>query len=156
MYAPNERKAMLNEMRNDVLKRLQDAQADLDAIDRLIAVQTDIEPPTTPSSVEEIRLGAIAILSEFGTMHRLELLEKLEERGIHVGGKVPVNNLGSVLSRFGDDFTSYGQGKWGKRPRPLGMAVGISPRARPAYGGGHMTEIKELDDRPITHSGLEE
>ena len=114
MYAPEERKAMLVAMRKDILDRLEDAQADLDAVDRLISVQTEISPPVQTAKVEEVRQTAVEVLNEHGdAMHRRDILDKLTELGVHVGGKVPINTLGSVLSRFGEDFEPLGQGVWG-------------------------------------------
>lgn len=123
MYAPEDRKAMLVAMRKDIVDRLESAKADLDAVDRLIAVQEDMSPPLTPATVDEVRQAAVEILNDHGDkMHRRDILSEMTERGVHVGGRVPVNNLGSVLSRFGDVFESHGQGVWGlkswKTPSP--------------------------------------
>ena len=114
MYTPAERKIMLRDMRNDIMERLKTAQADLDAVDRLITVQKEIEPPTVTASVGEIRQAAISLLREIdGPVHRQTLLSQMNERGVHVSGRTPVNNLGSILSRFSKDFESHGQGVWG-------------------------------------------
>ena len=109
-----ERKHMLLAMRDDIMARLEDAQTDLDAVDRLIAVQKVIAPPVVLASVEEIREAVVVLLMENGEpVHRKTMLEQLEEYGIHVGGKVPVNSLSSTLSRFSKDFVPHGQGVWG-------------------------------------------
>ena len=101
-------------MRADIKTRLKEAQADLDAVNRLIAVQKEIDPPPATASVEETRKESIAILEKQGQpMHRTDLLKALEDSDIRVGGKVPVNNLGSILSRFEKDFKPHGQGVWG-------------------------------------------
>ena len=108
------RKRMLLDMKDDIVARLKEAQADLDAVERLIVVQKAIEPLVVPSSAEDIRQGAIDVLKDNGDpMHRRDILDCLVERGIDVGGKVAVNNLGAILSRFGDDFVPHGQGMWG-------------------------------------------
>ena len=113
MHTPTERRDMLLAMRADIMTRLEAAQADLEAVDRLISVQEEIGPPVVAASVEEVRLAAIGILEEVRRpMHRQNLLDELENRNVHVGGKVPVNNLGSILSRFDVDFKSHGQGIW--------------------------------------------
>ena len=114
MDTASDRKRMLLAMRTDIMQRLQNAQADLDAVDRLLAVQEEITPPSPTASIEDIRQAAIELLAQNGEpMHRQMLLDILDGMGICVGGKVPVNNLGSLLSRFSDDFTSHGNGVWG-------------------------------------------
>ena len=118
MCMSSERKAVLIAMRDEILERLKNAQADMEAVERLIAVHEELAPPATAASVEEIRQAAIGILEENGgPLHRQVLLERMTNQGIHVSGKVPINNLGAILSRFGKDFESHGQGGWGlKRP----------------------------------------
>ena len=127
------RKSVLRAMRNDIKARLKEAQADLEAVNRLIAVQEEIEPPPAPASVSKTRKASIAILEEKGQpMHRMDLLKELEDSGIRIGGKVPVNNLGSILSRFDEDFKPHGQGIWGLKAWDSGPSSSESdePNAR--------------------------
>ncbi len=122
MVSQVDRKKMLLEMKQDILERLQNAQSDLEAIERLLVVHDDMVPRPQGASVEEVRQAAIEVLTERGRpVHREQLLELLEERGITVRGKVPVNTLGALMSRFSKDFTPYGQGLWGLREKPIGV-----------------------------------
>ena len=114
MDTPADRKRILLAMKADILERLHNAQADLDAVERLLAVQEEIEPSPPSASVEEVRQACVELLCNHGTpVHRNILLEKLNDMGIQVSGKVPVNNLGSILSRFSEDFEPHGNGVWG-------------------------------------------
>ena len=108
-------------MKDDLLRRRQEAQADLDAVDRLIAAEAQIGPQVVSASGNTIRDQAIAILNVNGEpTHRDLLLVLLEESGVHVGGKNPGANLVSILSRNSVIFQSFGKGKWGlKRPPPV-------------------------------------
>ena len=51
-----------------------------------------------------------ALLSE-RPLHRMEILGKVAERGIHVGGSKPVNSIGSYLSTD-QRFKNCGRGMW--------------------------------------------
>ena len=114
-----EHKNMLLEMKEVLAERLEKARADYEAVERLIAVHKEMSLPD-PATVEEIRLAAIDVLAQCAEpIHRQTLLDKLEDIGIRVNGKVPVNSLGSILSRFSDDFQPLGNGIWGLRASPL-------------------------------------
>ena len=128
MNTPADRTRMLLDMRDDIIKRLKGAEADLDAVERLIAVQKEVAHPMVAASVEEIRQAAIVILKDHGEpMHRQMLLERMIEQDVHVGGKVPVNNLGSILSRFSKDFLPYGHGVWGLKNSAFSPSNGHVP-----------------------------
>ena len=114
-----ERRNWLFEMKAELLERLEKAQADYDAVARLIDVLEEMSLPE-PATVEEIRLAAIEILTQCGEpVHRQTLLDKLEDIGLRVNGKAPVNSLGSILSRFSDDFKPHGNGVWGLKAKSL-------------------------------------
>ena len=108
-----ERKNLLLEMQAEAEERLRKAQADYDAMVRVLAFHDEISLPE-PSKVEGVRTAAIEVLVRSGKpIHRQEILNELGEMGIRVSGKEPVNNLGSVLSRFSDEFQPHGNGVWG-------------------------------------------
>lgn len=119
MDAPAERKKMLLEMKAEIMEQFESVKAKLDAVELLIAFQDEIDTVAPVATVEEVRQACIEILGEYGMpVHRQALLEILQDRGVYVGGKVPVNNLGSILSRFSKDFESPGQGKWSLDNKP--------------------------------------
>jgi hypothetical protein len=65
-----------------------------------------------PSSSNELRTAIYEILSAEGPLHRGEIYERLTEKGVHVSGRDPVNNVGAHLS-FDDRFNNVGRGVWG-------------------------------------------
>lgn len=119
MDTPAERKRVLLAMKADIMEQFESVKAKLDAVELLIASQDGSEPGALVATVEEARQACIEILGEVGMpIHRKTLLEMLEDRGVYLGGKVPVNNLGSILSRFSKDFESHGQGMWSINNKP--------------------------------------
>ena len=124
MDTPAERKRMLIAMKADILEQFESVKAKLDAVELLITSQDENEPDPPVATVEEIRKASMEILATAGQpIHRNTLLEALDDRGVQVGGKIPVNKLGSVLSRFSKDFESHGQGMWSWNNKPT-SAVG--------------------------------
>ena len=121
MQTSTDRRSMLLAMKDDLLRRRQEAQADLDAVDRLIAAEAQIGPQVVSASGNTIKDQAIAILEVNGKpTHRDLLLVLLEESGVHVGGKNPGANLVSILSRNSEIFQSFGKSMWGlKQPHPV-------------------------------------
>ncbi len=103
-------------------ERLADAQADLDAACRMLARYETNQPTSSPGSAEDIRLAVITVLwSHHEPMHRQAIYDEIVEQGMYMNGKDPVANLGSILSRCGEDFYSHGNGIWGLKewqPRP--------------------------------------
>ena len=63
-----------------------------------------------------------ALLSE-RPLHRMDILGKVAERGVHVGGSKPVNSIGSYLSTD-QRFKNCGRGMWtlAEEPQP-GMSL---------------------------------
>ena len=109
-----DRKSVLLDMKADILKRVQNAQADLDAVDRLLDCVDAINPFAVVSSVEEIRSAAIDVLARHGKpIHRKIISDELNSMGVYVSGKDPIANLGAILSRHGEDFVPHSQGIWG-------------------------------------------
>ena len=120
MGARADRKSVLLDMKTDILKRAQNAQADLEAIDRLINCADAFNPFAVVSSVKEIRNAAIDVLARHGKpIHRKIISDELASMGVYVNGKDPIANLGAILSRHAEDFVSHSQGIWGlKMPEP--------------------------------------
>ena len=117
-------------------------------MNRLIAVQQDIDPPPETASVSEIRKGSIAILENKGQpTHRMDLLKELADSGIRVGGKVPVNTLGSILSRFDKDFKPHGQGIWGLKAWDSGPSSSESPTSN-GHAAGPFAPVKKIPFPP--------
>ena len=57
-------------------------------------------------------------LSSERPLHRTVILEKVAERGIHVGGAKPVNSIGSYLSTD-QRFKNCGRGMWTLEQEPM-------------------------------------
>ena len=122
-----DRKSVLLDMKADILKRVLNAQADLDAVDRLIDCVDAFNPFAVVSSVKEIRSAAIDVLARHGKpIHRKIISDELASRGVYVSGKDPIANLGAILSRHGEDFVSHSQGVWGLKT-PVSSNNGSSP-----------------------------
>ena len=64
------------------------------------------------SFAERISNAMYVILhDEGGPLHRTVILERIQEQGIYIGGKKPVNSVGSYLS-LDDRFVNVGRGMW--------------------------------------------
>ena len=133
----------LEHMREGALIRVRQAQDDLEAIDRILAVRRSNQTPLEPASVEEIRQTTIDVLTKQGeSMHRKDIFEKLQNIGIYINGKDPVAGLGTVLSRCSKDFVSQGQGIWGLRVEVPGT---ISTPSQISGFSGNGENIDRLD-----------
>lgn len=82
----------------------------------LLAQQPAVQSASKEAIIQELQ----TILASNGQpIHRTRLHQHLAEKGIHVGGRNPVANLGAIMSRE-DAFYSAGNGEWGltvwKRP----------------------------------------
>ena len=151
-----ERKRMLLAMKDDIMEQFRSVKAKLDAVELLIADQDENDPGTPVATVEEVRHACIEILGDYGApVHRQNLLEILEDKGVHVGGKVPVNNLGSILSRFSKDFDSHGQGMWSINIRPMATLhdnLNMNGRPPKLINEGYLCTSSLNEDYTITSS----
>ncbi|MDD9995562.1 MAG: hypothetical protein OXS35_07450 [Dehalococcoidia bacterium] len=85
------RREALEDMRREILERIDNAKADLRAIDRLLELQPEVEPEPEYSSPDDIRAKAFDILLHSQeSVHREELLKRLAESGIRVKERDPV------------------------------------------------------------------
>lgn len=71
-------------------------------------------------------------------LHRAVILERVQERGIHVGGQKPVNTVGAYLSTD-ERFRNAGRGIWTLAVEPLSVA---EPDTEP--NNGHLREQSEV------------
>ena len=74
--------------------------------------------PSTARSKESnstrVRRAAYEILlSEGRPMHRKLLLERVQVKGLHVGGKSPLHSFGALLSTDSRFATTHERGVWG-------------------------------------------
>ena len=70
------------------------------------------DTPNKDSFAERIGNTMYGILHNEGTpLHRMIILERIQEQGIYIGGKKPVNSVGSYLS-LDDRFVNVGRGMW--------------------------------------------
>ncbi len=128
----------LTDMRAEAVIRLHEAQADIDAIDRVLAFCEKTQPPPISASNEEIRLASIEALTRHGgPVHRQTIYDALLGMGIHVNGKEPVATLGTVLSRCSTDFESHGQGIWGLKASKSTASVPLEQN-----GSDHSFDIR--------------
>ena len=66
---------------------------------------------TSSVSTSDLRNAVFSVLTSERPLHRSVIYERVLRRGIHVGGKSPINNLGAHMS--GDlRFKSDGNGNW--------------------------------------------
>ena len=66
-----------------------------------------------PGTVDAEVTDAIrAVLMEEQPMHRKELMRRVEEGGVHIGGKKPLDTFAAYLTKD-PRFASVGAGNWG-------------------------------------------
>ena len=85
-------------------------------------------------------------------LHRNVILERVIERGIHVGGAKPMNSVGSYLSTD-KRFKNCGRGLWTLKEEPVtgippsdkeaGDTTGILPHKASLGNGGSFTSMEE-------------
>jgi len=63
------------------------------------------------SYAQELTNAMYDILISKRPLHRKSIFDRLTVRGIHVGGQIPVNTVGSYLS-IDDRFKNVGRGMW--------------------------------------------
>ena len=61
---------------------------------------------------EELTEAMLAELTKEQPLHRSELMRRVEEAGVHIGGQNPLDTFASYLTRD-PRFTSDGAGCWG-------------------------------------------
>ena len=78
------------------------------------------------SHAKELTDAIENILETHGPLHRNEILVKVRERGIHVGGDRPINNIGAYLSTD-NRFKNVGKGLWDLVKYPFDDGDGVAP-----------------------------
>ena len=68
-------------------------------------------------SSSELRDAIYEILTAEGPLHRMEIYDRLVERGIRVPGREPINNVGAHLS-IDPRFKNVDRGEWGLSDLP--------------------------------------
>ena len=66
---------------------------------------------SSPSSSNELRNAMYEILSTEGPLHRSFIHERLRQKGVHIPGRDPINNISAHLSND-DRFKSVDRGVW--------------------------------------------
>ena len=105
-------------------QREKDMEALQTAIDGLRIAIAEVERATddavtTPQKgtyKQELTDTLYVILFEYGPLHRNAILEKVRERGLHVGGGI--STVGSYLS-VDDRFKNVGKGMWRLVEEPI-------------------------------------
>lgn len=109
-----DRLAMLEELRKELETRLREARADMDAVERLIALQERLPLDRPAVDPEEVAAAVRDILGLAGRpLHRNEILRQLGDRGIYIPGDKPVSNLSAIMSRAdGIEPVAQKDGRW--------------------------------------------
>lgn len=72
---------------------------------------SDASKPSRDRTASDMRDAMVEILAEESPLGRRDIYDRLVERGIHVGGRDPVNNVGAHLS-IDSRFGNVGRGMW--------------------------------------------
>ena len=75
---------------------------------------------------QELTDAMCDILASERPLHRQDILARVQERGIHVGGQKPVGTIGSYLS-MGSHFRNAGRGIWTLAEEPQSEQPDESP-----------------------------
>ena len=117
MADPQRQLRSLREMRPDFERRVRDAEGALEGLDRAIAALSEqVAAERRIAPLEGVADAVRTILAD-GPLHRNEIMERLDARGIHVEGEKPLSGLSSIMSRA-RDMESYGDGRWGLKNAP--------------------------------------
>ncbi len=85
-------------------------------------------------------------------LHRNVILERVTERGIHVGGAKPMNSIGSYLSTD-QRFKNVGKGVWtlAEEPQAGKSIIGSIPSLNipDLVLAPHIREYEDVDDLPL-------
>ena len=107
----------LKEARRDVLiSELEEIEASIEILhDSMREVELADERIVTAPQQGTIQRQLLSFLFHLldceGPMHRRDLLTRARQGGIHVGGKDPINQMSSYMSKD-DRFVADGQGTW--------------------------------------------
>ena len=77
---------------------------------------------TVSPYAEELTNAMYDVLMIERPLHRNVLLDRVRERGIHIGGQKPVNTIGSYLSTD-TRFKNVGRGIWSLAEEPVASEV---------------------------------
>ena len=90
---------------NASIETLCDAMCEVELADERI-----VTAPHQGTIQHQLLAFLFDVLSE-GPMHRRDMLARAQQDGIHVGGKDPINQMSSYMSKD-DRFTADGKGTW--------------------------------------------
>ena len=104
---------------------------------------------------QELTDAIYDILSSERPLHRTDILRKVTDRGVHVGGSQPVNSIGSYLSTD-PRFKNCGRGMWTLAEEPqAGKSITDSIPHIPSLNipdlvlAPDMREYEDVDDLPF-------
>ena len=109
----DEKIEQIDALRMDLAK----LDSELDAIDVFESLVDTIGPMEFANLADidtfkgEITSAIHEVLTDESPLHRAEILVRIQDRGIHVGGLVPVDNMSSYLS-MDRRFRAAGKGYW--------------------------------------------
>ena len=91
----------LRALEKDLESRKSRIDEELQAVRIVIRIneQRDDDDKYISTFAVEIGNAICTVLKSEGPLHRNEILAKVSERGVHIGGTNPANNLGTYLSR---------------------------------------------------------
>ena len=103
-----------------IVVRLESARCKLDkdiaSIHTAIRINSEQDDDSSTANVrsgfaQELTDTMYEILQAERPLHRNDILSRVKERGIHIGGQKPINSIGSYLSTD-DRFKNVSRGTW--------------------------------------------
>ena len=103
----------LRALESDLVNRKRKVDEELQAVRVVIRIndQRDDDAKQAISFAAEIGNTIYAVLKDESPLHRNEIMARVKERGVHIGGANPSNNLGTYLSRD-ERFENVSKGVW--------------------------------------------
>ena len=93
--------------------------------------------PQRQRAENDLRNAMADVLAREGQLHRQDIHDRLVERGVYIGGRDPVNNVGAHLS-IDPRFKNVGRGIW--------ALVGLPEEANQPERFGTNAESDDTDD----------
>ena len=147
---------LIAQVRGDRIQRVQDLRTELatleaeidviSAFERMVdRMDSDVlaDPPEKDTYRNEITTVIHQVLTGESPMHRADILERVQERGIYVGGLRPLDNLSTYLSKD-CRFHATGRGYWTlELPGPEVVPIAAAERHRATGESAVDTVVEE-------------
>ena len=90
---------------------------------RVFEQNGDVEHVERSSYAREVSDAMLDILTSERPLHRNVILARVQERGIQIGGRKPVNTIGSYLSTDNRFRNTGSKGVWTLTEEPIGESI---------------------------------